>query len=70
MGILDLALGLIPLLKTSDEGQNRKNLRLMKKSRKKLYKQFKKDGISEEEQAQLNKIDTAIIEALIGLGKF
>jgi len=70
MELLKLALGLIPLLKTSDEGQNRRNLRMMKKTRKKLYREFKKDGISEEEQAQLNKIDTAIIEALIGLGKF
>lgn len=70
MELIKIILGLLPLLKTSDEGQKRKNLRLIKKSRRQLYRQFKKGGISEEEQLKLNQIDNAIIDALLSLNKF
>lgn len=70
MELITSILTLLPLLKTSDEGQKRKNLRLIKKTRKKLYKEYKKDGFTEDEKTKLTEIDNAIVEALIELGKF
>lgn len=69
MGV-ELVSNLLGLLKVSEEGQRRKNLRQVKKTRKQMYRQFKKDGIDEMEKALLDRLDVAIVEAAIELGEF
>ena len=69
MELIGLILNALPLLKTSDDGQKRKNFRLIKKNRKRLYREYRKDGFTEEELSNLQKIDSAIVEALLELGK-
>lgn len=68
--ILKLISGALPLLTSSDAGQRRRSLRMFRKHRKKLYKELKKDGFTEEEKAILAKVDNAYIEAMISLNKF
>lgn len=69
--LLKLTLPLITnLTKTNDERELRRNLRAIKKNRRKIYKVLKKDGLNEEEKNMLKEIDHAWIEAVLKLGKF
>jgi hypothetical protein len=63
-------LAALPLLKSSKEAERRKNLRLIKRTRKQLYRLFKKDGFTEEETEKIKEVDTLIINAIIHLNKF
>jgi len=69
MGLLSDVFSLLPLLKTSEDGQKRRNLKLITKKRKQLYRKYKKGGISEAEQKVLDRIDNAIVESMISLSE-
>lgn len=56
------------LLKSSKSGQERKNLRVAKKTYKQLKKEFGKDGLDDEEKALLKKLKVAIVQKTIDLG--
>lgn len=70
MDIIQLITSALTLLTVTEDGQKRKNLRAVRKSRKKLYRMVKKDGITEEEQKLLSKLDNAIVECAISLSEF
>lgn len=69
MGLLSDVMGLLPLLATTKDGQKRRNLKLIVKKRKQLYRKYKKDGISETEQKNLDRIDNAIVDSMISLSE-
>ena len=56
------------LLKSSKDGQERKNLRVVKRTYKQLKKEFGKDGLDDEEKAMLKKLKNAIVERTLELG--
>ena len=69
--IIKLALGFLSnVTQTTDEREQRRNLRAFKKPRKKIYKEFKKDGFTQQERESLNKLDNAYVEMTLQLGKF
>ncbi len=68
--ILKIIGPLVQLLANDTGRGHRKNLRMYRKYRRKLFKEFKKDGFTEEETRILEKIDTTYIESLLKLGKF
>ena len=69
--LIKLALGFLTnVTNTSDAREQRRNLRSFKKHRRKIYKEFKKDGLTEAEQQALNKLDSAYVEMTLQLGKF
>lgn len=70
MEILKTITEALGLLKVSDAGQRRKNLRAVKKTRRQMYRTFKKDGIDELEKALLDKLDIAIVDAALSLNEF
>lgn len=55
---------------TTPERERRRNLRAFKKHRRKIYRDFKKDGIDEQEQKLLDGLDAAYVKMLLDLGKF
>jgi hypothetical protein len=59
---------ILNLTKTNDARELRRNIRSIKKNRRKIYKIMKKNGINEEEEKILSKIDTAWVNAVIELG--
>jgi hypothetical protein len=69
MEIITKLLGLIEVFKSSESGQKRRNLKLIRKTRRKLFKQYKKGGFTEDELLKLEKVDNAIVEALLELGE-
>lgn len=71
LSIMALILPLITNLTTvNDQRELRRNIRTIKRNRRKLYKIFKKDGWTETEKEQMASIDTAWVNAIIELGKF
>ena len=58
------------LTQVSDEGQKRRNVRAIKRNRRKIYRLFKKDGFTDEEKKMLMEIDHAWVQATLELGKF
>ena len=70
MDFVKLAAALLELLKPNEAGQMRKNLRLFRKGRKKVYRDFKKGGFTKEETEILAKLDNAYVEMLLSLNKF
>ena len=66
--ILPLITAALGLLQTSKSGQERKNLRVVKRTYKQLKKEFKKDGLDEDEKIALKKLKNAIIERTLELG--
>lgn len=71
MELIKLALGFLTnATTTNDDKEQRKNINAFKRHRRKIYRDFKKDGISSEEQALLDKLDLAYVEMLLKLGKF
>lgn len=67
MDIIPLITALIALLKASDDGQKRRNLRLAKKTLKQLTREFKKGGLSEKEIGMLDQLKEAILQKTIKL---
>lgn len=63
-------LQLLPLLKVSDSRERRRNLRAFKKGRRRLYRNYKKDGFTTQEKEDLKRLDNAYVEMLLELGKF
>lgn len=69
--IIKLALGFLTnVTQTTDEREQRRNLKAFKKHRKQIYKEFKKDGFTQQERESLNKLDNAYVEMTLQLGKF
>jgi valyl-tRNA synthetase len=72
--VLELLTVTLPLInsltKTNDKREQRRNIRSIKKNRRKIYKVLKKDGLNEEEKEMLQEIDHAWVQATIRLGKF
>lgn len=67
MDIIPLITTALALLKSSEDGQKRRNLKLAKKTLKQLTREFKKGGFTEEETVMLNKLREAIIKKTIEL---
>lgn len=55
---------------TTPERERRRNLRAFKKHRRKIYRDFKKDGLTEEETTLLKGLDAAYVKMLLELNKF
>lgn len=68
--ILKIAATTLPLLTSSNEGQKRRSLRMFRKLRRKLFKELKRGGITDEEKITMQEIDSAYVETMISLGKF
>lgn len=68
--IISVISNAMQLLTVSEEGQKRKNLGAVKRTRRQLHRQFKKDGINDDEKLLLDKLDNAIVNIAIELGKF
>lgn len=63
-GFLDL-LGAIKVFQRSEDGQKRRNLKVLLKARKKAFKIFNKDGVIDDyEKDLLILADEAIIKAM------
>lgn len=58
------------LSQTNDDRELRRNVRAIKRNRRKIYRQFKKDGLTDEEKNMLRDIDHAWVQATLELGKF
>jgi hypothetical protein len=67
MDLIPLITAAIALLKTSEAGQKRRNLRMAKKTLKQLQREFKKGGFTEEEKSMLEELQQAIIDKTINL---
>lgn len=57
----------LSLLEKGDEAQQRKNLRVVKRTYKQLKKEFSKDGLDDEEKEMLDKIKKAIVDKTLKL---
>jgi len=68
LGLSEVVVGLFKLLEPTSTRLQIKRLRQFRKGRRKLYKQYKKDGLSEEEKATLARLDSAYVEMLLKLG--
>lgn len=69
--VITVTLGLITaLLGSNDKKERRRNLRAIKRNRRKIYKAFKKDGFTEEELVALKDLDHAWVQATLKLGKY
>ena len=66
-GIIGLIASVLTLIKPSEDGQNRKNIRLAKRIAKTIKKEIKKNGITEQEKFQLQEMNIALTEAYYGL---
>lgn len=63
-GFLEL-LGALKIFERSEDGQKRRNLKVLIRARKKAYKLFKKDGVLDDyEKDLLILADEAIIKAM------
>ena len=69
--IITVALGFLKnVTETNDEREKRRNLTAFKKHRRKIRRDFKKDGFTDQEKALLAELDNAYVELLLSLGKF
>lgn len=69
-GIFADLLSAIKVFERSEDGQHRRNLKVLQKARKKAYRMFKKDGkIDVYEKDLLILADAAIIKAMQNLAK-
>jgi hypothetical protein len=69
IGIGTVIAELFKLLEPTETRLQIKRLRQFRRGRKKLYKEFKKDGLTNDEKATLEKLDSAYVEMLLKLGK-
>ena len=67
-GLLPLITAAIGLLTTNKAGQERKNLRVVKRTYKQLKKEFGKDGLDDEEKEMLKQLKQAIVKRTLELG--
>lgn len=67
--LLPLITVALQLLKTSGDGQERRNLRVVKRTYKQLKREFKKDGFSKDELEALEQLRDAILDRTLQLGK-
>ena len=65
--VLPLISALLGLLKPNSNGNERRNLRVAKRTYKKLRKEFKKDGLDEEEKAMLKELKISIVKRTLEL---
>lgn len=65
--IAQLITSTMEMLKATNGGQKRRNLRLAKKTLRQLTRQFKRKGFTEQETELLNKLQIAIIDKTINL---
>lgn len=67
--IAPLIAALLGLLKPNPSGNERRNLRVAKRTYKQLRKEFKKDGLDEEEKEMLKELKESIFKRALELGK-
>lgn len=69
--LITIALGFLTnITSTNDDREQRRNLRAFKKHRRKIYRIYKKNGISKSEQSNLDALDFAYVKMILDLGKF
>lgn len=68
LGLSEVVVGLFKLLEPTETRLQIKRLRQFRKGRRKLYKQYKKDGLTKDEKATLARLDSAYVEMLLKLG--
>ena len=66
--VLPLISALLGLLKPNPDADERRNLRVAKRTYKQLRKEFKKDGLDDEEKAMLKDLKKSIVKRTLELG--
>ena len=67
MELIPLITTLLSLLKPTEGGNDRRNLRVAKRTYKQLKKEFKKDGFNEEETEMLILLRASILKRTLEL---
>ena len=67
MELIPLITTLLSLLKPTDSGNDRRNLRVAKRTYKQLKREFKKDGFDAEELEMLEVLKKSIFKRTIEL---
>lgn len=67
MELIPLITTLLSLLKPSEGGNDRRNLRVAKRTYKQLKKEFKKDGFDSDELEMLDSLRKSILKRTLKL---